>query len=77
MQFLDKQTDTIWMLRDIHRFYTLIHSDCAELLPPTFKRTIYTLMLDSLNGRNNYKVIGLTRSEIVRFVDALADTLKD
>ena len=73
MKFYDMNRDVFYTLQDIKNDFTEFKAEDPENYEQyaTFTAYVPVLMMDTINGRNDLEIIGLTPDEIERLINAL------
>lgn len=73
MKFYDMNRDVFYTLQDIKNDFTEFKAEDPENYEQYETFTVYlpVLMMDTINGRNDLEIVGLTPDEIERLINAL------
>jgi hypothetical protein len=71
MTFLDKYTERTYSLQDMKSAYDVFRLADPHNHAKTFTRELASIITDTLNGRNDLSIIGLTDMEASLFAGAL------
>lgn len=73
MKFYDIDREVLYTLQDIKNDFTEFKAEDPENYEQYENFTAYlpVLMMDTINGRNDLEIVGLTPDEIERLINAL------
>lgn len=71
MRFIDKDNDRELNLIDLYNHFQEMKSGTDTGFPNNFPVFLFVLIMDTLNGRNNLHIIGLTGEEVYNIVNKL------
>ena len=71
MYLLDRNNGVKLSLQDIKRAWSIVSSIDPENHANVFPRELYIILLDSVNGRNDFSVVGFTDEELYTFIRSL------
>lgn len=72
MLFIDCETSSKYTTKDIYESYTQFKTEDTTNHAESFTRELYSILMDTLNGRNNLHIIGNTKTEIENYIFRLA-----
>ena len=75
MKFIDLNDRRTYPLPDITEEWELLRNQEPENHAPDFKTEIFEILMATVNGRNDFEVIGLTHRETNRLIRRLRTTL--
>ena len=73
MYLLDKNNGVKLSLQDIKRAWSIFSAIDHENHANVFPRELYIILLDSVNGRNDFAVVGFTDKELYTFIRSLRE----
>lgn len=73
MYLLNRETGKTESLQDIKHAWNIFRAQDSANHADVFPRELYTIIMDSVNGRNDYSVIGFTCAELSAFIRSLRE----
>lgn len=73
MYLLNRETGKKESLQDIKRAWDVFRAQDSENHADVFPRELYIILLDSVNGRNDFSVVGFTDEELSTFIRSLRE----
>lgn len=71
MTFLDKYTDKAYSLQDMKSAYSVFSVADPDNHAATFQLELVNIIVDTINGRNDITIVGLTDNELFNFTGKL------
>ena len=73
MKLYNTENDTVVSLQEMHKKWAQFKNMDSLNHADNFKTELYNILLDAINGRNNYKVVNLTMNETCNYILKLAN----
>lgn len=71
MTMIDRNTDTIYTLSALKREYETFKKSDPLNHAETFKRELSVIIMDTINGRNDFSIINMTSDDISNMLNRL------
>ena len=75
MKFIDMLTEHEYTLADLKEDYEELRAESPEDFPSTFKADFFEILMATINGRNDLKIIGPTPNETCNVITRLRSTI--
>ena len=73
MKFIDLNNDEIITPEDMKRHWEEMRAEDPDNFSPNFTEYMFSFLMDTINGRNDLEIIGLTGKEISNIVIKLRE----
>lgn len=64
MKFIDLNDDRVYTIADLKKDWQEFRAEDPENHAPDFKTELFEILMATINGRNDLKIIGMTHREI-------------
>ena len=68
MQFIDLNDDRVYTLQDLHRDWAQFRQEDPENHADSFRIEFYEILMATINGRNDFDILGLTPREVSNII---------
>ena len=71
MRFVDGNDGQVYTLHDIHRDWQAFHKEDPDNHAESFRIEMLEILMATINGRNDLKIVGLTPREVSKYITTL------
>ena len=75
MKFIDMNNDYIYTIADLKNDWNEFKEESPENHADSFKAEFHEILMATINGRNDLKIIGMTPREISNYIMRLRATI--
>ena len=76
MRLIDIDSDRVYTLSDLHRDWQTFRAEDTYNHAYDFTTELFVILMDTVNGRNNCHIAGLTPTETCNYILALRDKIE-
>ena len=76
MKFLDLYDENVYTINDLKNDWAKFKEEEPENHAEQFTTEFYVILMDTINGRNDIEIIGLTPNEICNYILKLKSKLQ-
>ena len=76
MKLYDMNTETEYSIPALFTEWETFRKEDPQNHAESFKRELFTVLMDTVNGRNDYTITGITSEELERYIKKMRRLLQ-